>query len=533
MDPNNTANSQPPLRCFASLPKANNGNSEKKQNRQPPNPIRPKRSSLKNTCGDKNSNEKTSGKTSFRIFVGGITCKTKQSKIEEIFSQFGKIQEIRMAKSGNGGSKGYCFIRFLSRQAVEKACNFGNIWLQNRLLSIRRAQLGSTLSKNMQTKLQSRLTVFNLPLNLTKGQEKQLQEYFSSIGNLTYYYVTKINLSRLTNQEVISFYGNIDERRNCEIKVVLLNLSYSDQKITERLVSAKEIQLGDMLLKTSQFSKNSPVKESNKQARKQKQCSNHPHKRRAPHHVIRKSGKMKVKDKVSPLIQVQPGFQKRHNSGFQPINIKTESANFSHRINSRNPQASRAQLSRDKKNALPPTTGPNNDTLPYFNKFRAIEHAEQWIEPLNKSTESNYHDLSYSTGKVSNRIRFTKKPKPQKLHNYNYQNMQNEQVPQLSNTYHNCASTQNRPSILKKYPRPSHQEAVQTIHLQDGDHRTDPLSENTPHFNPSFFTGHQHQFHQRNSFKTKQSNSLSQILGLSKKLLHRARNLKFNHSYKL
>lgn len=55
------------------------------------------------------------------IFVGGLARTTTESKIHEVFSSCGEIVEIRLIKDQIGNAKGFCFVRFATKFAADKA----------------------------------------------------------------------------------------------------------------------------------------------------------------------------------------------------------------------------------------------------------------------------------------------------------------------------------------------------------------------------------------------------------------------------
>ncbi|XP_010316225.1 uncharacterized protein [Solanum lycopersicum] len=55
------------------------------------------------------------------IFVGGLARTTTESKIHEVFSSCGEIVEIRLIKDQIGNAKGFCFVRFATKYAADKA----------------------------------------------------------------------------------------------------------------------------------------------------------------------------------------------------------------------------------------------------------------------------------------------------------------------------------------------------------------------------------------------------------------------------
>ncbi|XP_077223249.1 uncharacterized protein LOC143856833 isoform X2 [Tasmannia lanceolata] len=55
------------------------------------------------------------------IFVGGLARNVTEIKIRELFSSYGEIVEVRMMKDHSGNSKGFCFVRFATKEAAFKA----------------------------------------------------------------------------------------------------------------------------------------------------------------------------------------------------------------------------------------------------------------------------------------------------------------------------------------------------------------------------------------------------------------------------
>ncbi|CAN4079454.1 unnamed protein product [Withania somnifera] len=55
------------------------------------------------------------------VFVGGLARTTTESKIREVFSSCGDNVEIRLIKDQTGNLKGFCFVRFATKYAADKA----------------------------------------------------------------------------------------------------------------------------------------------------------------------------------------------------------------------------------------------------------------------------------------------------------------------------------------------------------------------------------------------------------------------------
>lgn len=55
-----------------------------------------------------------------RVFVGGIASNTTETELQELFSQFGNIKEIKIISDRSGVCKGYGFITFETEEEAKK-----------------------------------------------------------------------------------------------------------------------------------------------------------------------------------------------------------------------------------------------------------------------------------------------------------------------------------------------------------------------------------------------------------------------------
>lgn len=55
------------------------------------------------------------------VFVGGLPTTVTENKIHEVFSECGNIAEVRLMKDQKGNVKGFCFVKFGTKEAAEKA----------------------------------------------------------------------------------------------------------------------------------------------------------------------------------------------------------------------------------------------------------------------------------------------------------------------------------------------------------------------------------------------------------------------------
>ncbi|CAK9186022.1 unnamed protein product [Ilex paraguariensis] len=62
-----------------------------------------------------------SGVKGSEVFVGGLAPTITEDKIREVFSTCGEILEVRLIKDPKGNLKGFCFVRFATKEAAQKA----------------------------------------------------------------------------------------------------------------------------------------------------------------------------------------------------------------------------------------------------------------------------------------------------------------------------------------------------------------------------------------------------------------------------
>ncbi|KAK2989847.1 hypothetical protein RJ640_025506, partial [Escallonia rubra] len=55
------------------------------------------------------------------VFVGGLPRNVSEEKIREVFSTCGEVKEVRLIKDQKGTLKGFCFVRFATKEAAEFA----------------------------------------------------------------------------------------------------------------------------------------------------------------------------------------------------------------------------------------------------------------------------------------------------------------------------------------------------------------------------------------------------------------------------
>jgi cold-inducible RNA-binding protein len=62
-----------------------------------------------------------------KIYVGNLSYNSKETDLENFFSQFGQLSEVKLIKDMHTGrSKGFAFLTFESQESAEKACKEAN-----------------------------------------------------------------------------------------------------------------------------------------------------------------------------------------------------------------------------------------------------------------------------------------------------------------------------------------------------------------------------------------------------------------------
>jgi RNA recognition motif-containing protein len=87
----------------------------------------------------KNHKDSKFGRQLRTVYVGNIAFGTEAWQIEDFFSSCGKIEDIRQPMTENGQQRGFAFIRFDEKEAIEAALDLTGMELEGR--SIRVSQL--------------------------------------------------------------------------------------------------------------------------------------------------------------------------------------------------------------------------------------------------------------------------------------------------------------------------------------------------------------------------------------------------------
>lgn len=108
------------------------------------------------------------------LFVGGLARTVTESKIREIFAPYGEIVELRMMRDQNGATKGFCFVRFATKEAALKAHKEKNgIMLEGK-------KVGVTLSSD-----RDKLFFGNLPKDWSPEEfDKLVRQAFEDVVNV-------------------------------------------------------------------------------------------------------------------------------------------------------------------------------------------------------------------------------------------------------------------------------------------------------------------------------------------------------------
>jgi hypothetical protein len=136
------------------------------------------------------------------------------STLHKVLSKYGEIESIKYANSKSGYEKSYCFVIYQHPSSKQRLLNTGNLWLGDRLLSIREVQDSKGLWKNYGEKMARRCTVYGLPNKLTDNQKFKIKNLFSEMGKLEYYYYTLIRTERVDSEEILAYWASTYSNRN-------------------------------------------------------------------------------------------------------------------------------------------------------------------------------------------------------------------------------------------------------------------------------------------------------------------------------
>jgi len=76
-----------------------------------------------------------------KIFVGSLSSSTTQNDLEEAFSKYGSINEIKLIKDRfTGESKGFAFIKYSSNAYASKALEMNGQYLDGQTIRVSHAQ---------------------------------------------------------------------------------------------------------------------------------------------------------------------------------------------------------------------------------------------------------------------------------------------------------------------------------------------------------------------------------------------------------
>lgn len=187
------------------------------------------------------------------VFVGGITHRSNTDRLYSILDQFGKVNNIELVKTKEGELRGYCFVTFEYESSATKALNSQNIWLDDRLLSVRPMKQGRNLENTLTSTRGKRITIYGFRNWITQEDKDLTRNFFSNLGKLEIYYFVNMRCDKIINKDINDYIKVMGIRKNNKSKIYLLNLGYSDESITSKLRSQNLIQLGLQRLRTTKF----------------------------------------------------------------------------------------------------------------------------------------------------------------------------------------------------------------------------------------------------------------------------------------
>ncbi|RWS23957.1 squamous cell carcinoma antigen recognized by T-cells 3-like protein, partial [Leptotrombidium deliense] len=114
------------------------------------------------------------------VFISNLNFNTDEDKIKEIFSQFGKINDVRLVRKYNGLSKGFAYIEFENIEGVKEAIKNDRMPIDGRPVFI--SEMGKKSFKYKTGLEVNKLFVDNIPVDVTQDE---LRNIFKEYGDLS------------------------------------------------------------------------------------------------------------------------------------------------------------------------------------------------------------------------------------------------------------------------------------------------------------------------------------------------------------
>ncbi|EDO45185.1 predicted protein [Nematostella vectensis] len=71
-----------------------------------------------------------------RIFVGGVAFQTTAIELRELFESYGAVRDVKIARDGEGVSRGYGFVTFFRDDDAKKVFKLGTVFYKGKRLVI-------------------------------------------------------------------------------------------------------------------------------------------------------------------------------------------------------------------------------------------------------------------------------------------------------------------------------------------------------------------------------------------------------------
>ena len=81
------------------------------------------------------------GKVMRTVYVGNLDFNTEEWKLEEYFSQDGKVERVNMPKSPEGRARGFAFVQFENKQSAFNAIKRSGAEFGGRAMVIRKTEM--------------------------------------------------------------------------------------------------------------------------------------------------------------------------------------------------------------------------------------------------------------------------------------------------------------------------------------------------------------------------------------------------------
>lgn len=119
------------------------------------------------------------------IFVGGLPQDADENALQQYFSLFGAVSDVEVKRSLKGKSKGFGFVWFESRSAVESAVKHPQHKIYDTLFNVQIAEDPKAKKQQQDDRKSRKILVGNIPKDKSQNEIKVLLERIGPVDKVT------------------------------------------------------------------------------------------------------------------------------------------------------------------------------------------------------------------------------------------------------------------------------------------------------------------------------------------------------------